>query len=104
MILKDYKYQAEENGEGSTSTGGESTETSPLNEERLGEIIKKGFKESLDSLSQGSVQNTQTVQSTEPKDPWDEVLEPRITKRTQQSDLRSQAAEDKADFYTSDYW
>src|SRR5438132_1284255 len=82
----------------------ETTESTPtLNEEKLGELIKKGFKESLDSYTQDT-QQAQTVQSTEPKDPWDEVLEPRISRRTQQSNITAQSAEDKADFYTSDFW
>ncbi|SRR6266516_6775631 len=82
----------------------ETIESTPaLNEEKLGELIKKGFKESLDSYTQSTQQSTQQ-QSTEAKDPWDEVLEPRISKRTQQSNITAQSAEDKADFYTSDFW
>ncbi|SRR6266568_963833 len=83
----------------STSENVETTQPT-LNEEKLGELIKKGFKESLESLGQQSQQQT----AQEPKDPWDEVLEPRINKRTQQSNITAQSAEDKVDFYTSDYW
>src|SRR6266853_6934177 len=78
-----------------------------LDEVKLSELIKKGMKDSFDELAanqrntqQSNQQNVQQ-QST---DPWDEVLEPRIRKGTQQSNSIAAAAEDKVDFYTSDYW
>jgi hypothetical protein len=93
-------YLAEESGEGHTSTG-----SPPLDEAKLSEMIKKGVKETIETLaSERSERPVEAAQSTQTTDPWDEILEPRITRKTQQSSLKADAAEDKVDFYTSDYW
>jgi len=98
------RYREEEDGEGSTSTG-ESTETKTpvLDEGKLGEMIRQGLKDGLSELQRGT-QNSNTNVRDEPKDAWDEILDPRINKKTSQATLRADAAEDKVDFYTSDYW
>jgi len=78
-----------------------------LDEVKLSELIKKGLKDSFDELTndqRNSQQSTQQSTQTQSTDPWDEVLEPRIRKGTQQSNSIAAAAEDKVDFYTSDYW
>ncbi len=78
-----------------------------LDEGKLSELIKKGMKDSFDELAANNQRNTQNLQGqqqVQSTDPWDEVLEPRIRKGTQQSNSIAAAAEDKVDFYTSDYW
>ncbi len=74
-----------------------------LDESKLSELIKKGLKDSFDELATNQ-RNNQPQQEVQSTDPWEEVLGPRIRKGTQASDNRSAAAEDKVDFYTSDYW
>src|SRR5438309_371127 len=90
-----------------TTESTEVTESKPqLDEVKLSELIKKGMKDSFDELrnSQGNAQQNNQSPQTQSTDPWDEVLEPRIRKGTQQSNSIAAAAEDKVDFYTSDYW
>jgi hypothetical protein len=96
-----YPYLAEESGEGNTSTG-----SPPLDETKLSDMIKKSVRDSLETLAseRSHTPPVETPNSPQTTDPWDEILEPRITRRTQQSSLKADAAEDKVDFYTSNYW
>ncbi len=75
-----------------------------LDEAKLKELIGQGLKEGFSELQRGTQQQSNTNVREEPKDVWDEILEPRINKKTSQATLRADAAEDKVDFYTSDYW
>ena len=106
-----HPYLAEENGDGSTSTGS-TTSSQALDEAKLAELIKQNVstsvKELLQQQADTSTQNQPTqiqpVQQAQEPDLWDTILDPKIVPRLQQANIRAEAAEDKVEFYSSDFW
>lgn len=89
-----------------------------LDESKIAELIKQNVSSSMKEVTEAlSKQNTQQVYTPPQEeedvstDAWDEIISPRVERHTKKSldassraALQAEAAEDKADFYSSDLW
>ena len=78
-----------------------------FDEAKLSEMIKKGVQDSLKeaiATQQTTQQTTKVEDKSTETDPFDAWLNPKIDTKVASATLAAQSAEDKADFYSSEFW
>lgn len=106
MKIRNYTYQAEENGDGNTSAGSVEFDIAKMNE-LIAEGVANKFKEEKEAAAkvQPKEESKQaTKEEVEDKDFWADVIDPRVNPKLAQLGIVAEAAEDKLDFYTSEDW